>query len=164
MELSSGGKTPCSTGFPLLLSVLGTHVYQCTSCHCCERLRAASANFFEDSFNVFAHFVRGFTSTPAHIAWSVQQFLTPNSMTHHGPPYPFTPSFPEQLLFVSPVEKRPQTETVCWCGRSEIKTSRSTKRHQYWRIQKLFWAVEKHPDRCLAPNGEYFEGDWSLNM
>ena len=23
---------------------------------------------------------------------------------------------------------------------------------------------KKYLDRCIAPNGEYFEGDWSLNM
>ena len=34
-------------------------LYQCTSWHCCERLRSASVNIFEDSFNMFAHFVMG---------------------------------------------------------------------------------------------------------
>ena len=29
---------------------------------------------------------------------------------------------------------------------------------------KNFWAVEKSLDRCFGPDGEYFEGDWSLNM
>ena len=47
-ELSSGGQAPCSAGFPLQVSVLGTHLYQCTN-RCCERLCSASVNFFEDS-------------------------------------------------------------------------------------------------------------------
>ena len=38
------------------MSVLGTHPYQRTGWHCCERLCLASVNFFEDSFRVFAHF------------------------------------------------------------------------------------------------------------
>ena len=59
MKLSSGGLTPCTTGFPFKVTVLGTHLYQCTSWCCCERLHLASVNFFEDSFNVFAHFVMG---------------------------------------------------------------------------------------------------------
>ena len=38
---------PCSTGFPLYeVSILGTHLYQSISWHCCERLRSASVNFF----------------------------------------------------------------------------------------------------------------------
>ena len=37
-ESSSGGQAPCSTGFPRCISVLGTHLYQCTSWHCCEKL------------------------------------------------------------------------------------------------------------------------------
>ena len=45
-ELSSGGWAPCSAGFPQYVSVLGIHLYQCTSWHCFERLRSASVNFF----------------------------------------------------------------------------------------------------------------------
>ena len=46
MELSSGGWAPSGTGFPQKMSVLGTHLDQCTSWHCCERLCSASVNFF----------------------------------------------------------------------------------------------------------------------
>ena len=42
-----------------LVNVLGTHLYQCTSWCCCERLCSASVNFFEDSFDLFAHFIMG---------------------------------------------------------------------------------------------------------
>ena len=45
-ELSSGGWVLCGTGFPRELSDLGTHLYQCTSWCCCERLRLPSVNFF----------------------------------------------------------------------------------------------------------------------
>ena len=49
--------TPCSTGFPHELSVLATHLYQCSSWCYCEKLSSASVDFFEDSFNAFAHFM-----------------------------------------------------------------------------------------------------------
>ena len=58
LALSSGGQAPFSTGFPAPQgSVLGTHLYQCTSWRCCERLHSASVNFFLNAFNAFAHFM-----------------------------------------------------------------------------------------------------------
>ena len=45
-ELSSGGQAPCSTVFLHQVGVLGTHLYQCTSWWCCEKLCVASVNFF----------------------------------------------------------------------------------------------------------------------
>ena len=36
---------PCSTGIPHEVSVLGTHLYQCTSWCCCERLFLSSVIF-----------------------------------------------------------------------------------------------------------------------
>ena len=56
-ELPSGGWAPWRTGFPHQVSVLGTHLDQCTSWRCCERLCPASVNFFEDSYSAFAHFM-----------------------------------------------------------------------------------------------------------
>ena len=44
------------------------------------------------------------------------------------------------------------------------KNGRSSKRHQNQQLLKLFSAVEKSLNRCIASKGEYFEGDWSLNM
>ena len=35
------------------MSILGTHLYQCTNWHCCERLRSASVNFFKDFIYLF---------------------------------------------------------------------------------------------------------------
>ena len=48
-----------STYTSILTGSLGTHLYQCTSWHCCERLHLASVNFFEDPFTMFAHFMMG---------------------------------------------------------------------------------------------------------
>ena len=81
-----------------------------------------------------------------------------------APPSLFTQSGPKWLFFVSLDENSPQRETFCPCGGGETKNHRSTKRHENLRVQKLFWAVGKSLNRCIASNGEYFEGDWSLNM
>ena len=55
-------------------------------------------NFAEDSFNVFAHFIR------AHAALSVQQFLIKHSMTSRPHP-PYSPISPQVTFFVSLDEK-----------------------------------------------------------
>ena len=59
----------------------------------------------------------------------------------HPPPTLFTWCYPEWLFFVSLDENRLERVTVGRCGRAETKNSRSTKRHQNWRVQKLFWAA-----------------------
>ena len=41
------------------MSVLVTHLYQCTNWHCCERLCSSAVNFFWRLFNAFAHFMMG---------------------------------------------------------------------------------------------------------
>ena len=58
-ELSSGGWAPYSTGFPHYVSVLGTHLYQCASWCCCERLRSASVNLFRKVFQHICPFHGG---------------------------------------------------------------------------------------------------------
>ena len=124
------------------MNVLGTHLHQCTSWRCCERLCLASVNFFWRLFQRTCPFHDGrFTSAPAHTALSAQQFVTKNVR-------PLCPTLPIHLIspwaiYRFPDEKSLQGETFCWCGRGKKKKkSRSTKRHQNWRVQKLFWAVE----------------------
>ena len=86
MKLSSGGRDPCSTGFPYQVSVLGIHLYQCTSWYCCERLCLGSVNFFWRLFQCVCPFHDGgFTSAPAHTTLNVQQFLTKNGMRPYSP-------------------------------------------------------------------------------
>ena len=85
-----------------------------------------------------------FTSTPAHTALSVQQFLTKNGTTPVSHP-PCSPNLTlsDFYLFVFPGEKSPQRETFCWCGRGETKKGRSSKRHKNWWVQKLLstWKI-----------------------
>ena len=106
----------------------------------CMRLKGI---FLEDSFNMFALIMLGdlqaylptlcwvFSSSWPKMAW-------PLCLT-----FPIHLISPKQHFFVSPDEKSPQRETLCQCGRSKTKNGRSTKRHQNWWVQKLFWAVKK---------------------
>ena len=167
-ELSSRGWAPCSTGLPHYVSVLGTQLCQCTSWHCCERLCLASVNFFWRLFQCVYPFIMGGLQAPACTALSVQQFLTKNGMTP-CPTLPFQLILPEWLFFCFPGGKNSSKGNVLLmrsqCGRGETKNSKSIKRHQKSMSSKtVLSSGKKHLDRCIASNGEYFEGDWSLNM
>ena len=134
-----------SPDFPCWVSVLGTHLCQCTSWCCCERLCLAS-------MNVFVVIV---ISTCLPISWWViyegtcqhcvecSAVFDQRQHVPHSPPSFFTRSNPEQSSFPPPDEKSPQRETFCQCGRGEPRNGISAKRHQNQRVQKLFWAVEK---------------------
>ena len=159
MGLSSGWWAPGSTGFPHYVSVVGSHLYQCSNWHCCERLSLASVDFFGRLFERVCPFHDGwFASSPVHTTLSVQLFLTQNCTIPYSPD--LTPS---DFSFVSLDEKVLRGKG--FANVEEVKKNgRSTKRHQNRWVQKLFWAVEKTSRWCTASNGEYFEGDWSLNM
>ena len=123
--------------------------------------------FFGRPFQRFCPFHDGwFTSTPAHTAFSVQQFLTKNYLV--WPPCPTLPIRPispwETFLFCFPGWKKSWKGNIFWCGRGETKNSRTTKRHQYWRVPNCFERWKACLSRCIASNGGHFEGDWSLNM
>ena len=134
------------------MRVLGTHWYQCTIGHCCERLHSDSVNFFLRLFQHICPFRDGwFMSAPAHTTLSVQQFLTKNSTT----PKPHTSYSPDLTLsnffFVSPDEKSLQRETFCWCGRGEIKMAEALKGIKINEFKNCFeqW---KSLDRYIASN------------
>ena len=84
-----------------------------------------------------------FTSAPAHIALSVQQFLTKNGTT----PLPHPPYSPDLTLkdFVCfpRWKKSPKGNVLPMWKRWNKKKGRSTKRHQNVWVPKLFWTVEK---------------------
>ena len=129
----------------------------------CKRLPSASASFFWRAFQCICPFHDGwFTSTPAHIVLGVQQFW-PKMTWPQCPVLPLHTILPWATSFVSLGEKSPQKEPFCWCGRGETK-NRSTRTHQNWWVQNLFWAVENSLNRCIASKGEYCESDWSLNI
>ena len=111
-ELSSGGWTPYSTGFPCYVTFIGTHLYQCTTWHCCERLHSASVNFFEDFQHICPFHGGCYMSAPAHTVLTVQQFLTKNGMTLMPHP-PYSPNLVPSNYFPPMDEKGPERETFC---------------------------------------------------
>ena len=129
------------------MNVLGTHLYQCASWHYYERLCLALVNFFWRLFQCVFRFHDGwFTSAPAHTTLSVQQFHTKNSTILVTHPPLFTQSHPERYFvclcpWMKRVLKRKHFADV---EEVKQKNRRTTKRHQNWWVQKLFWAVGKN--------------------
>ena len=125
-----GGSNKMKFSSGVWVSVLGTHLQQWTSWHCCERLCLASVSFFLTTRQVCPFHERCFTSTPAHTTLSVQQCLTKNHMT----PMLYPPCLPDlslrDFLFVSLDEKSPQRETFCGCGRGETTMTTKWQKHQ----------------------------------
>ena len=149
-------------------SVLGTHLYQCNIRCCCERLCSASVIIFWRLFQCICPFHDGwFTSTPAHTALSIQQFLTKNGTTP-CPTIPIYQSCPKWLLFwVSPDEKTKVLKRGCFASVEDIKqkTAEALKGIKINKFKDCFEQWErKHFDMCIASNGVNSEGEWSLNM
>ena len=153
------------------MSVLGSHLYQCTSWHCCERLHWLQWIFCEDS------------STCLSISWWViyectcphraecsgvfhQKQHEPMSHLPYSPD--LTPGdccmFIYLFVFVLFPSMKKVLKRKSFANVEEVKekSRKSTKTHQNQLVQKLFWAVEKNLNRCTTSNGKYFEGDWCL--
>ena len=163
MELSSGEWAPCSAGFPCSVSVLGIHLCQCTSWRCCERLRSASVNFFEDSIRWPISWWVIYEYTCPH-CWVFSSFW-PKVARPPCPTLPIHSVSPGVTFFVYLDGKRPQRETFCRYGRGEAKKmTEALKSIKINKFKNCFAQWEKSLNRCIASNGEYFEGDWSLNM
>ena len=105
-ELSSGGRAPCSTGFPhqwvfsepIRVSAPADVVRGCVHLQWI---------FFWRLFQCLCPFHDGwFTSAPAHTVLNVQQFLTKNQHEPRVPPSLFTQSHLEQFFFCFPRWKK----------------------------------------------------------
>ena len=166
MELSSGGWAPCSTGFPHYVSVLGTRLYQYASWHFCERLCSASEFFFKNSFSIFVHFVMG--DLQAHLPtqhWLVSSFWPKKGMT----PIPHPPYSPDltsgDYFFLCPRWKKSSKGNILpMRKRWNKKKAEALKGTQIDEFKNCFEQWEKGLSKCIASNGECFEGDWSLNI
>ena len=95
-------------------------------------------------------------STPAHAAFSVQQFLTQNSMI--PPPYLPNPIRNDFVLFpwMNKILKRKRFIDV---QEVKQKTTEALKGIKICKFKNCFELWKKHLDRCIALSGEYFEGD-----
>ena len=86
--------------------------------------------------------------------------MTKNWMTSMPHP-PYAPDLaPSNCYIVSLDEKSPQRETFCWCRRSEQKMAKALKGIKINEFKNCFEQWKKSLGRCIASNGEYFEGDW----
>ena len=112
----------------------------------------------------FSDFLLKALSRSLPVSWWVIFFFEQKTAWPQCPTLPIYQLSPWVTFFVFLDEKSPQRETFCRCGIGDTKNGRSTKKHQNRWVQKLFWAMEKSLGGCIASNGEYFEGDWSLNM
>ena len=146
LELSFGWWAPNSTGFPHWVSVLGTHLYQCTSWRCCERLHSASVNFFWRSCQCVCPFHEGwFTSAPAHTSLSAQQFW-PKTAWPPCPTLPVHMFSPWVTFFCLSRRKKSTMGNILLMWKSwnkQTKNGRHPKSHQNQQIQNLFWEWKK---------------------
>ena len=55
-------------------------------------------------------------------------------------------------------EKSPQRERFCQCGKGKTKTAGALKGIRI-KFKNCFEQWKKYLDRCIASNGEYFEGN-----
>ena len=141
------------------MSVLGTHLYQYSSWHCCERLHLASVNIVWRLFQCFCPFHDGwFRSTRAECPAVFDQSRTPV----YNPPH--SHDLAQRDSFVSLDKKKSSKGNVLPVWKRWNKKGRSTKRHQNKQVQKLFKAVEKSLRKYIASNVECFDGDGNLNM
>ena len=129
----------CSIGFLSLGSVLKTHLYQCISWHCCERLLLALVNSFWRLFRFLCSFLdEWFTEcTCPHHAERSTVF---NRKGHDpcAPPSLFMRSLPRRTFCYLPWWKSPQRETFYRCVKGETKNGRSTERLQNRQVQACF--------------------------
>ena len=116
-------------------------IYISVPAGCCERLCSASVNFFEDSFNAFAHFIMGdlLEHLPT-LDWAV---FGPKWHDPCAPPSLFTRSHPRATFFCFPEWKKSSNVNVLLIWKRENKNGRSTKRYQNWWVQKLFLSSGK---------------------
>ena len=110
------------------MSVPGTHLYQCASWCCCEKLRSTSVNFSWRLFKTSLPISRWWlASTPAYAMLSVQQFLTKNGTT----PVPHCISLPNLVLsdffFVFPWWKKSSKGNVLPMWKRWDKTAEALK-------------------------------------
>ena len=162
LESSSGGQSPllyrllllgeCSRNPSVSMDQLGL---------LWEAVFSFSALFLKTQC-IYAH-DGWFTSASVHTLLSGQQFLTKTAW----PPCPTLPTHLVLLLvtfclFVSLDGKSSQRETFCWCR--ETKTAEALKGIRINEYKNCSEQRRKRLDRGVASNGQYFEGDWSLNI
>ena len=147
------------------MSVLGTHLYQHTSWCCCERVHSASVNFLEESFSAFARSMM--VDLWVHLPtphWVVSSFW-PKPAWPPCPAHHIHPVLPWAMVFCCcfPGWKKSSKGNILLMWKKWYKMSEALKDIKI-KFKNCFEQWKKHLDRCITSNGEYFEGDWRLNM
>ena len=78
---------------------------------------------------------------------------------------PYVPDLLRETFFLFPRMKKVRKEKHfpdVW--EEKQKTAETLKGIKTDKLKNCFEQWKKGLDRCIASNGEYFEGDWSLNM
>ena len=97
-KLSSGGWAPCSTGFPLG-EYSSTHLDQCTSRHCCEKLHSASVRVFLKTLSM--HLLISWWVIYEHTRPHHECSAVSDQKLHDPPPHPpYSPDFNPSNVFV----------------------------------------------------------------
>ena len=139
-ELSSRGWAPCSTGFLHSVSVLGTHLYQCTSWCCCERLHLASVNFSEDSFNVFAHVMMGDLGVHVPTPHWVFSSFWPKMAWSPCPHSLYSPNLAPRGIYCFPRLKKKVLKGKCFANMEKVrlKTAEALKHIKIGEFENCF--------------------------
>ena len=103
-------------------------------------------------------------NAPAHTALSVRQFLTKNGMTPLTHP-PYSPDLAPCDFFLFPrMKKALKGKRFADIEEVQKKTTESLKAITSQEFQNCFQQWKTRLDKCIASNGEYFEGDKTVNM
>jgi len=98
-------------------------------------------------------------NAPAHKALSVKQFLTKNSMTQLLHP-PYSPDLAPCDFFLFPrMKKVLKGKRFADVEEVKKKTTEALKGITLQEFQDCFEKWKTRLDRCIASNGQYFEGD-----
>ena len=95
---------------------------------------------------------------------SVQKFSIKNSMTPI-PHSPYSLHLAQSNFCWFPRMKK-DFKGKCFANVEEVrqKTAEAAESIKIDEFKNWFEQWKKRLDRCIASDGEYFEGDWSLNM
>ena len=147
------------------MSVLGTHLYQCNSWRLLWEVVLTFSEFFLKSLSaglpisqwmIYKHSCLHSTECSAVFD---QKWHDPCA-----PPFLFTWSHPKWLFFCFTGWKKSSKGNILpmW-DRWNKKMAEALKGIRIDKFQTALSGGKKCLGRCIASDGEYFEGDWSLN-
>jgi len=98
-------------------------------------------------------------NAPAHDVW-VREYLAKKSITKMDHP-PYSPDLAPWFWTLSEIKKCPEGTKICWPFRHPTQHENVTVRYSGKWFSRQFPAVNHHLTKCIASQGEYFEGNSS---